>query len=238
MSDYKVKLEVFEGPLDLLMHLIEKHQVDIYDIPIAVITEQYLHYLKQLEEFNVEIASSFLVMAATLLQIKSRMLLPKPPKPLEIAEDEEDPRQELVDKLLEYRKFKQAATLFEDLARQREQVFTRLPQQFPVAFVLPEGLKLDDLLRAFSAVWESAGNDYALVAREEISIQDKMYDIIHILQKRGGRTEFGHTIIRTGTKNEVIAAFLALLELIRLSRVSIKQEAPFAPIYLVLRESD
>lgn len=236
MPDYKVKLEVFEGPLDLLMHLIEKHQVDIYDIPIAVITEQYLCYLKQLEEFNVEIASSFLVMAATLLQIKSRMLLPKPPKPLELAEEEEDPRQELVDKLLEYRKFKQAASLFEDLARQRDQIFTRLPQQFPAAFSLPEGLQLDDLLRAFAAVWESSGDDFALVAREEISIQDKMYDIIHVLRQKGGRTEFGHTIIRTGTKNEVIAAFLALLELIRLSRVVIKQEAPFAPIYLMLRE--
>lgn len=236
MPDYKIKLEVFEGPLDLLMHLIEKHQVDIYDIPIAVITEQYLCYLKQLEEFNVEIASSFLVMAATLLQIKSRMLLPKPPKPLELAEEEEDPRQELVDKLLEYRKFKQAASLFEDLARQRDQIFTRLPQQFPAAFSLPEGLQLDDLLRAFAAVWESSGDDFALVAREEISIQDKMYDIIHVLRQKGGRTEFGHTIIRTGTKNEVIAAFLALLELIRLSRVVIKQEAPFAPIYLMLRE--
>jgi len=236
MSDYKIKLEVFEGPLDLLMHLIEKHQLDIYDIPIAVITEQYLDYIRQMEEFNVEIASSFLVMAATLLQIKSRMLLPKPPKAAEIVEEEADPRQELVDKLLEYRKFKQAASLFEDLARQREQVFTRLPQQFPAAFSLPEGLSLDDLLRAFTAVWESAGDDYALVAREEISIQDKMYDIIHVLRQRGGRTEFSHTIIRSGMKNEVIAAFLALLELIRLNRVWIKQQAPLEPIYLMLRE--
>lgn len=95
---------------------------------------------------------------------------------------------------------------------------------------------MDDLLRAFTAVWESSGDDFALVAREEISIQDKMYDIIHVLRQKGGRTEFGHTIIRTGTKNEVIAAFLALLELIRLSRVVIKQESPFAPIYLMLRE--
>ena len=106
MPDYRIKLEIFEGPMDLLMHLIEKNQIDIYDIPIAVVTEQYLTYLKALEEFNIDIASGFLLMAATLLQIKSRMLLP--PRPSQIAEltEEEDPRQELVDRLIEYRKFK------------------------------------------------------------------------------------------------------------------------------------
>ena len=112
MDEYKVKVEAFEGPMALLMHLIEKNQLDIYDIPIAMVSEQYLLYIRAMEEFNIDVASEFLVMAATLLQIKSRMLLPKPP-PLEELIEEIDPRQELVERLLEYRKFKYATGLME-----------------------------------------------------------------------------------------------------------------------------
>ena len=236
-TSYSVSLGIFQGPLDLLMHLIEKHQIDIYDIPIAVITEQYLAYLRQMEEFNMDIASDFLVMAATLLQIKSRMLLPKPPK-IEEALENADPRQELVDKLIEYRKFKQAASLFSQMAQERGQFFTRLPQNFDIPIPLPEGITLDDLLRSFAAVWESAIEDYALVAREEISVQEKMADILHVLRQYGGRAEFQQTLIRTGSKLETITAFIALLELIRLQRIIIYQCAVFGPIYLELKESD
>lgn len=182
---YTVRIEVFEGPLSLLMHLLEKHKVDIYDIPIAVITEQYLDYLRQMEKFNMEVASEFIVMAATLLQIKSRMLLPKPLKAEEI--EEEDPRQELVNKLHEYRKFKQIAAVFEEMLQERSRVFTRLPQVFDIPVPLPEGLTVEDLLRAFAAVWESTVEDYALVAREEISVQEKMADILHVLRHLGGK---------------------------------------------------
>ena len=114
MEDYKFKLDAFEGPMDLLMHLIEKNKIDIYDIPIAELTRQYLDYLDKFREFNMEIASSFLVMAATLLQIKSRMMLPKT-KQEETAE-EEDPRLELVQRILEYRKFKQVSQVLGDMA--------------------------------------------------------------------------------------------------------------------------
>lgn len=237
MSDYKIKIEVFEGPLDLLMHLIEKNQLDIYDIPIASITEQYLEYLKALEVFNIDIASEFLVMAATLLQIKSRLLLPKPPKIVDENEESNiDPRQELVEKLIEYRKFKQVAGLFENMVKDRERFFTRQPLTFETPIPLPVGMKLDDLIRAFAAVWESAIEDYALVSREEISIQDKMYDIVQVLSQRQGCVEFCDTIIRTGSRGEVIAAFLALLELIRLKRIAIRQDYAFGPIHLILRE--
>ncbi len=237
MSDYKIKLEVFEGPIALLMYLIEKDQLDIYDIPIARVTEQYLAYLKALNEFNIDIASEFLVMAATLLQIKSRMLLPKPAQSSETFEqEEEDPRQELVERLLEYRKFKQMAKMFDDLARQREQHFTRQPQQFATQYLLPEGLTLDILLSAFATLWESTVNDYALIDREEISVQNKMQDIIRLLYQHNGKLEFGQTLVRTGTRSEIVAAFLALLELIRLKRVTVRQEKSFAPIYLILRE--
>ena len=236
-AKYTVRLEVFEGPLSLLMHLLEKHKVDIYDIPIAVITEQYLAYLQQMEQFNVEVASEFIVMAATLLQIKSRMLLPKQPK-IEEAAEEEDPRQELADKLNEYRNFKRAAAFFAEMTQERSRYFTRFPQTFALPVPLPEGLTLDDLLRAFAAVWESTAPDYALVAREEISVQEKMSDILHILRHLGGKAEFNQTLIRTKTKVETIAAFMALLELIRLQRVAISQQVVFGPIYIQIRECE
>ena len=127
---YTVHLEAFEGPMDLLMHLIEKEKIDIYDIPIAKLTEQYLDYLRQMQEFDMEIASSFLVMAATLLQIKSRMMLPKPPAPQE--EEEEDPRLELVRRILEYRKFKQVSSVLEGMAGTHEKQRTAADTDQPV----------------------------------------------------------------------------------------------------------
>jgi segregation and condensation protein A len=235
MSDYKIKLEIFEGPMDLLMHLIEKSQIDIYDIPIAAVTEQYLGYLKALEEFNIDVASEFLLMAATLLQIKSRMLLPRPPKVIESAE-EEDPRQELVDRLLEYRRFKDISAIMESILKQREHFFTRLPEEFPIKIPLPMGLNINDLVVAFAAVLESSIDDYELVSREEFSVQDKMYDIIHLLYKYKGKIEFSQTLIRKGTKSEVIAAFLALLELVKLQRVIISQQERFSEIHITLKE--
>ncbi|MDT8901111.1 segregation and condensation protein A [Anaeroselena agilis] len=233
-AEYKIKLEAFEGPLALLMHLIDKNQIDIYDIPIAVVTEQYLAYIRTMEQFNIDVASEFLVMAATLLQIKSRMLLPKPPAAELPAE--EDPRQELVQRLLEYRRFKQAAATLEEMLREREQYISRPPGHFATKIVLPEGLKIDDLIEAFAAVWESAVDEFAFIAREEISIQDKMQDILLLLRKQGGRIEFAQTLIRSGSRTEMVTAFLALLELIRLKRVQIEQERNFGPIYLSLGE--
>lgn len=234
-AEYKVKLEAFEGPLALLMHLIDKNQVDIYDIPIAVVTEQYLDYIRAMEIFNIDVASEFLVMAATLLQIKSRMLLPKPPAAEQLAE-EVDPRQELVQRLLEYRRFKQAAADLEEMLRKREQFVARPPGYFATKIVLPEGLKIDDLIEAFAAVWESAVDEFAFIAREEISVQDKMQDILLLLRKQGGRLEFAQTLIRSGSRTEMVTAFLALLELIRLKRIHIDQERSFGPIYLSLGE--
>lgn len=235
MSDYTIKLESFEGPLALLMHLIEKNKLDIYNIPIAQVTEQYLDYLKAMEQFNIEVASEFLVMAATLLQIKSRMLLPRPVI-LEETDEAGDPRQELVERLLEYRKFKQVAEIFNQLHGEREQFFTRLPQEFAKQIPLPEGLCIDDLLRAFAALWESAVPEFAVIAPEQISVKDKMHDIVTLLRNNNGSLAFDKTIFRTGSRSEYVAAFLALLELIRLKQIVIYQERQFAPIRLTLKE--
>lgn len=235
MSEYKIKLEVFEGPLELLLHLIEKSKVDIYDISVTVITEQYLSYLKTMEKFNIEIASDFLVMAAKLLYIKSRMLLPKP----SIVQDEEetdDPRKELIERLLEYKKFKMLAQQIEEKMVIRSRYFTRPPQEFVTNYVLPVGLKVDDLIAALATLWESNAGDMALIKREEISVQDKMTDIINLLHHSKGTINFSDTIIRSGSKSEVVSSFLALLELIRLKRVEIMQEYSFGPILLSMRK--
>lgn len=238
MSDYKIRLEVFEGPLALLLHLIEKNQLDIYDIPITLVTEQYLNYIRTMREFNIDIASEFLLMAATLLQIKSRLLLPRPPK-LDDSEDEEiDPRQELVERLLEYRKYKEVARFLEEVRSARERYYAREPLPLPVQIPPPTGLSLDDLIIAFSNVWETAAEEFALVAHDEISIQDKMSDILNLLKRCDDKIEFFDTIIRTRSRGEVVAAFIALLELIRLKQVIVCQEGNFGPIFLKLRDGD
>lgn len=216
------------------MHLIEKNKIDIYDIPISIITEQYIQYLNQLQEFNVDIASEFLLMAANLLQIKSRMLLPRQPRIAVDEEDEEDPRRELVDRLLEYRKFKQAARHLENIKWEREQYFVRLPQCFDIQYVLPQGLSVDRLIAALVTVWESAQDDFTVVSREEISVQDKMQDIVLLLHQHGGEIDFEQTLIRQGSRSELIAAFLALLELIRIKRVIVRQKRGFQPIQIIL----
>jgi segregation and condensation protein A len=232
---YKVRLEVFEGPLALLMHLIEKNQIDIYDIPIADITQQYLTYIEAWNEFNMDIASEFLLMAATLLQIKSRMLLPKPPR-IEENEEEEDPRLELVNRLIEYRRFKQITAVLQEMSQVRELFHTRDPQEFPVRYPLLKGLNADQLIQAFLAVWESKVDKFTLVDRDEVDVKDKILDIVHLLAHNQGKIEFTSTFIRSGSKQEVVAAFLAILELLRLKRLVIEQQEPFGPIYLMAKE--
>jgi len=228
-------VQSFEGPVALLMHLIEKNQLNIYDIPIAEVTEQYLAYLQAMEQFNIEIASEFLVMAATLLQIKSRMLLPKPP-PVDVSELEEDPRQELVNRLLEYRRYKEAALCLGEMFESKEKMFTRPLHDFGTKMILPNGLKIEELIAAFATLWESGVENFAVVTREEISIQDKMQDIIFLLRKNDGKMEFSQCFIRSGSRTEMVTAFLALLELIKLNRIGISQKHSFGPIYLTWGE--
>ena len=234
MSDYKIKLESFEGPMALLMHLLEKNQLDIYDIPIAIITKQYLDYLEQMQEFNVEIASDFLLMAATLLQIKSRILLPRVVRTE--SQEEEDLRQELVDKLIEYRKFKEVSSQLETLADKHSQYLFRKPEKGVLQYLPPEDLSVELLLTAFTTLWEAGIEEFAIVKREEFTVQDKMKEVILLLRKSSGEIEFNDVITRAGTKDEIITTFLALLELIKLKKILIKQEYQFANIRILLRE--
>jgi segregation and condensation protein A len=242
--EYKVRIPVFEGPLDLLLHLIEKAQVDIYNIPIAMITEQYLEYLSSMQQFDMEVASEFLVMAATLLQIKSRMLLPKPPKVLDEEEDfdpDYDPRKELVQRLIEYKQFKHAA---EELAKQHShqaKIFSRAPLSGPWNNQpLPlEGLSLDDLVMAFATVLQSQEEMPTLIAREEYTVQDKMQEIIRRLRARAENgMNFGDLFQLNSSRAEKIVSFLALLELIRLRLIQVRQRKPFGDIVLRINTQD
>lgn len=234
---YTVHLEAFEGPMDLLMHLIDKNKIDIYDIPIAQLTEQYMAYLQQFREFNIDIASSFLVMAATLLQIKSRMMLPKSSAPVD---EEEDPRLELVRRILEYRKFKQVSVVLGERAGTYEKYVAREPLPIPVHHLPPENLSISSLMEAFQTVLtikEEITIPKVLVEPESYNIQDKMQYLLEMLSRSGGRILFAEAF-PSGHRNELIVTFLALLELMKLKAVVVKQQRLFADIYICIGEME
>lgn len=235
MEQYSIRLECFEGPMELLMHLIEKNKIDIYDIPIASLTEQYIAYLDDFRSFDIEVASEFIIMAATLLQIKSRMLLPKPPKPRD--EEEADPRQELIDRILEYRRFKKVSSVMEKLQQTQERFLSRAPAELPVRHLPPQNLSLDDLLEAFAnvlAVRRELQLPQVFVRPEEFSVQDKMELLLSLLHRRGGRLKFGDAF--TGSsRSELIATFLAMLELIKLRTIAVQQEIQCGEIYMCVK---
>ena len=234
MPNYNIKIQDFEGPLDLLMHLIEKDKVDIYDIPIVDIAEQYITYLNAMKEFDMDVASDFLVMAATLLQIKSRMLLPKPP--VDSAEEQEDPRQMLVDMLVEYRKIRiQAKMLTESLATALG-YHQRKPMQFPDIRKKIKPLTFEDLLESLNGLLTRQDHEPALIERQRFNVQDKMKKIIDLLEENNHSLEFSALITNNVSRSEIVASFLAILELMRLNRITIRQARPFSTIFIFLRE--
>lgn len=236
MSEVSLKLSAFEGPLDLLMHLIESNKIDIYDIPIVQITEQYIGYLRNLQEFDMELASEFLVMAATLLQIKSRMLLPKQAR--EDEEEEEDPRQQLVQMLVEYRRIKRAALnlryLKEEADRhaQREPMFANLLERYVPSYSLCELLlALANVLR------ESGGRPLAYIEPQAFSVQEKMAEILQRLQNCSNGFLLSE-LLQSGKAGEKVAAFLGVLELLKMGLITISQHEAFAPIYIFSKQGE
>lgn len=227
--EYKVRLEQFEGPLDLLLFLIKTQEINIYDIPISVITEQYLAYIGMLEFLNLELAGEFLVMAATLMRIKARLLLPRG---TEDEEDEEDPRSELVQQLLEYQKFKQAASDFETMEYQRKMLFTRPDLEWDGAEPPDEvDYNLFDLILALKQVLDRAEARPMEVAAEEIPIEDKM-DYLRERIQPGQRVPFADLFEDDADTMEIIVTFLALLELLRLGTFKFRQTKSFGTIYI------
>jgi len=234
-ADYRVALDVYNGPLDLLLFLIKRDEVDIYDIPISHITEQYLEYVRLIEHLDPEAAGTFLVLAATLMEIKSRTLLPKPP----IAEDDEemaDPRLELVRQLLEYKKFKDAARTLDHRAEEHARKFPRkpvLPEMEEEEYEL-ENLDVWNLFEAFNALLKQiGGGEYKhYVGVDDTPITLHAEDILDSLERAGGRQQFSE-VFGGRDRGEMIGLFLALLELIRQRRVGATQERPFAAIDIV-----
>jgi segregation and condensation protein A len=231
-----VKVDVFEGPLDLLLHLIEENEIDIYDIPIATITEQYLAYLRAMEELDLEIASEFLVMAATLMEIKTRMLLPRPSPAGEEAA-EADPRQELVDMLLEYRRLKQAAAELKRLSDdQSRRVFRSAASPTPTEERQIDlgDIRLFDLAARFRMALGRARPAVSEIARESFSVRQKMRHILRQLSglARSGVLTFGRIVSSAVSRREVVITFLALLELVKRRRVRVEQDGLFGEVII------
>jgi len=226
-TGFQVRLQQFEGPLDLLLHLIREQELDIYDIPIARVTDQYLLYLQRMEQLDLDVAGEFLVMAATLIELKSRLLLPRPPAPA--AEEGPDPRAELVQRLLEYEKYREVASLLRDQEETCRLLYSRTvevdPEELPP--VPSAAVTTADLLAALKRVLERASTEKApaaVIPRRRITLRLKMGEILRRLRESGGRLLFHDLFSPERTRTEVVMAFLALLELLRQRRVDAAQE--------------
>jgi len=228
---YQIKLPIFEGPLDLLLHLIKEHEINIYEIPIAFITKQYLEYIELLKNLNLEVAGEFLVMASTLIHIKSRTLLPKSEVSADMEEEGDDPREELVRKLLEYKKYKEAAGLLRDKEIAYKNVFTRKAgSEIPDEDELLIEVSIFDLLSAFKNVVKNIkGSDTYEISVDEVSVTER---INYIMEALGNSSYilFESLFSDMTRKMELVATFLALLELIRLKLVKIQQTKRFGTI--------
>ena len=230
------KLEKFEGPLDLLLHLIEKNKINIYDIPIAEITDQYLEYVSCMEEESLDVVSEFLVMAATLLDIKARMLLPR-----EVSE-EEDPRAELVERLLEYKTYKYMSLELKDMEVDADKVFYKAPTiprevekyEEPVDLdQLLDGLTLSKLQKIFESVMkrredkiDPVRSTFGTIKKEPVSLEEKIEAVLEYAE-RHRRFSFRGMLSRQRDKTEIVVTFLALLELMKMGRIHLTQEHLF-----------
>ncbi|GAA0135597.1 segregation/condensation protein A [Paenibacillus sp. YSY-4.3] len=250
MTTVTYKLDTFEGPLDLLLHLIDKAEVDIYQISVSEITDQYLEYLDNMQELELEITSEFLVMAATLLSIKSKQLLPKPPV-IEfdddfdyLMEDEEDPRDELIRKLIEYRKYKGIAEHLHEREWERSLIFTKEAED--LSSFLPDvqdnpvkGLHAADLIASFQKALRRAvkRSTVARIHRDEISVKDRIRDVIAALESTGtgGRLLFSKLLHPEMYRHEIVVTFLAILELMKMKQIVCYQNKLFDDIVMEWR---
>ena len=228
---YTVRLEMFEGPLDLLLHLIHKNEIDITNIPIALITEQYLEYLKLMKVLNLDVAGEYLLMASTLLHIKSKMLLPTSSE--EEEEEGEDPRAELIRKLLEYQKYKNAAAELESRPMLDRDVFIRLALVDNTEPREEERIEVNlfELLEAFRQVLEKVKPEtFHEVILERISVEEKVQEILSLLQREKRSIAFHLLFPEQVSRRVIVVTFLAILELVKMKLVRIFQPAPFETI--------
>ncbi|MEQ6354962.1 segregation/condensation protein A [Lysinibacillus sp. M3] len=246
---YEVKLEAFSGPLDLLLHLINRLEIDIYDIPMAEITQQYIDHIHAMQVLELNEASEYLVMAATLLAIKSRMLLPIHEGELDEAElevDGPDPREELVLRLIEYKKYKEAASSLQELETDRAQVFTRPPADLSglasdeQMALFDLNVNIYDMLGAFQKLMRRKKLKKPLkttVARQERSVKDQMRSVVDSLRFTGGRASF-FELFPYEDKPTLILTFLSILELMKRQVVIVEQDGNFEELTVTLQKEE
>ncbi|MBP1949516.1 segregation/condensation protein A [Virgibacillus litoralis] len=240
-QSYQVKLDTFEGPLDLLLHLINQYEIDIYDIPVAQITEQYMQYIHTMQSLELNVASEYLVMAATLLALKSQMLLPKQ----EIEEEEEymeDPREELMHRLIEYRKYKDAAEKLKEKETDANQIFTRPPVVFDQIKSRQPIVKGDtsiyDMLNALGKMFERKNWNKPLetkVKRGEIPIEQKMTEVLDLVKRSKEGIAFDK-LFDYPTRAHIVATFIAVLELMKGNEIQCRQEKHLDSLYVFYME--
>ena len=233
---YKVELDIFEGPMDLLLYLIKRDEIDIYDIPIENITKQYMAYLETFKMLNIGLAGEFLVMAANLCYIKSRMMLPKHVQPPEEDADEEDPRWDLIRQLIEYKKFKDAANYLGNRESEEQERFKRKPDRIETnkeeSRPLSEDVGIFDLIRAFQNIVDRFQDEgLGEIVDDTYTVSDK---IDHLLERvePGRSMSFAELFKDATSKNEMIVTFLALLELMKLNFFCVRQESILGEIEL------
>ena len=234
--NYKIHLEMFEGPLDLLLYLVKKDHLNIYDIPIAKVTRQYLDYINLMQFLDLNIVGEFLVMAATLMQIKSKMLLPA--EELAVLEENEDPRAELVKKLLEYEKFKQIAENLKQREISQQEVFKR-PKTEPLADASAPDKQdvyfeasIFDLINAFSQALKDVPREvFYEVIKDQYTVEQKVHDILHLLLVQT-EIKLSDLFSKTKSKLEIIVIFLAILELAKMKEIVARQNMEFEEIII------
>ena len=234
MAEYKVKFEVFEGPLDLLLYLIKKEEVDIYEVNLTRLATQFIEYIETMRLLDLEIAGEFLVMAATLMYIKSRELLPVDQQAqVEGEEEGEDPRWELIRQLVEYKKFKDAAGQLQLLEARQEDVFPRTPAkpEFESESSLRPEASIFDLLNAVNAILKRFGQreDQRDIFEDKWTVSEKIEHLMRVLGERS-TVRFSELFEGVTSRSEVVVTFLALLELIRLKQLAAVQHEPFGEI--------
>lgn len=242
MHEYLVRTDIYNGPMDLLLYLIRRNEVDLYDIPVAEITRQYVEYVSVLQTIDPNVAGEFLVMAATLLEIKSRLLLPRQVAGADEEEDLSDPRLELVRQLLEYKKFKDASFELSAAAESQAAKWPRVPAKIvpaPVGEVDLDDVQIWDLVAAFNTLMSSIGVRPAThdVVFDDTPIALHAVDIMDRLQRENGELEFA-SIFAQRTKSEMVGLFLALLELMRQQRVRVTQEHTGGSIHVALLSAE
>lgn len=238
-QDYRIQLANFEGPLDLLLFLIRKNELDIYDIPIAEITKQYLQYVELMKELDLEVAGEFILMAATLIQIKVRMLLPKPE--FEGEEDEEDPRAQLVRQLLEYKRFKEVAEELTDIEDRQRRLFPRTDFAWQKKYhstkreLVMKDVGLFDLMAAFKKVLDEAPRqNMHEIGTVGVTIEQQIDVILQKIQEED-KIRFDALMQQYKERVVLIVTFMAILELIRTHQIMVKQPSVFGEIWIMRR---